>query len=336
MRNRVQAIRIPETSMRTIAAAILALAVLAPPVQAASSACGGSPVPEEQALADAELANLDAQEVAKRHDELHDARRKALLERLICSDQELSGLNSDMNNAYWAALKRAGRYNTVALRADQRDFEEGSIQGLDYRLNGVLADSEPKGEYDHGENRAHGRKAAIKDLRARMTDRIKVLKAFEPDRESFEGEWRSQSGRLEIAKDGKGYKVSAFMNTFGWTRHWCRLEGAARREDGGLIADAQGVNGKPKQLRLRLKGAGLTSEALESGEGYFCPRGGDLDKTAYFIPVRRGEADAEKDTDKENDKKADNGREKNRHKARNKKEGGGGLLGLLPLPGRSR
>ena len=50
--------------MRTIAAAILALAVLAPPVQAASSACGGEPVPEEQALADAELANLDAQEVA--------------------------------------------------------------------------------------------------------------------------------------------------------------------------------------------------------------------------------------------------------------------------------
>ena len=81
--------------MRTIAAAILALAVLAPPVQAASSACGGEPVQEEQVLADAELANLDAQEVAERHGELHDARRKALLERLICSDRELSELDSE-------------------------------------------------------------------------------------------------------------------------------------------------------------------------------------------------------------------------------------------------
>lgn len=321
--------------MRTIAAAVLALSLLAHPVQAASSACGGKPVPEEQALADAELANLDAQEVAKRHGELQDALRKALLERLICSDSGLSDLNSDMNKAYWAALKRAGRYNTVALRADQRDFEEGSIQGLNYRLNGAPADSEPKEEDDHGENRAHGRKAAIKELRARMTDRIKVLKAFEPDRESFEGEWRSQSGRLEIEKDGTGYKVSAFTNTFGWTRHWCRMEGAAHREDGGLVADAQGVNGKPKQLRLRLKGAGLTSEPLESGEGHFCPRGGDLDKTAYFIPVRRGAADMEKDTDKEKVKNRDV-RENNRHRARNKKEGGGGLLGFLPLPGRSR
>ena len=322
--------------MRTIAAAVLALCVLAHPVQAASSACGGEQVPEEQALADAELANLDAQEVAKRHDELHDARRKALLARLICSDSELSDLNSDMNKAYWAALKRAGRYNTAALRADQRDFDEGSIQGLDYRLNRAQADSEPKGDDDRGENRGHGRKAAIKELRARMTDRIKVLNAFEPGRESFEGEWRSQSGRLEIEKDGTGYKVSAFTNAFGWTRYWCRMEGAAHREDGGLVADAQGVNGKPKQLRLRLKGAGLTSEALESGEGYFCPRGGELDKTAYFIPVRHGEADAEKDTDKAKDKNGDKDREKNRHKARNKKEGLGGLLGLLPLPGRSR
>ncbi len=169
-----------------------------------------------------------------------------------------------------------------------------------------------------------------------MTDRIKVLNAFEPNREGFEGEWRSQSGRLEIAKDGTGYKLSAFTNAFGWTRHWCRMEGAAHREDGGLVADADGVNGKPRQLRLRLKGAGLTSEALESGEGYFCPRGGELDKTAYFIPVRRGEADAEKDMDKEKDKNGDKDREKNRHKAGNKKKGAGRLLGFLPLPGRSR
>jgi hypothetical protein len=331
MRNRVQAIGIPETSMRTIAAAVLALSVLAHPVQAATSACAGKQVPEEQALADAELANLDAKEVAKRHGELHDARRKALLERLICSDSELSELNSDMNKAYWAALKRAGRYSTVALRADQRDFDEGSIQGLDYRLNGVQADSDSGAEDDHGKDPAHGRKAAIKELRARMTDRIKVLNAFEPDREGFEGEWRSQSGRLEIAKDGAGYKVSAFTNAFGWSRHWCRMEGSAHREDGGLVADARGVNGKPRQLRLRLKGAGLTSEALESGEGYFCPRGGELDKTAYFIPVRHGEADAEKDMDKEKDKN----RDKDRGKNRNKKKGAGGLLGLLPLPRRS-
>lgn len=319
--------------MRIIAAAILTLSVLAHPVQAASS-CDGEPVPEEQALADAEQANLDAQEVAKRHGELHDARRKALLERLICSDSELSKLNSDMNKAYWAALKRAGRYSTVALRADQRDFDEGSIQGLDYRLNDAPPDSEPKPEDDHGEDREHGRKAAIKELRARITDRIKVLNAFEPDREGFEGEWRSQSGRLEIEKDGAGYKVSAFTNALGWTRHWCRMEGAAHREDGGLVADAQGVNGKPRQLRLRLKGAGLTSEALESGEGHFCPRGGELDKTAYFIPVRRGEADSGKDMDKEKDRNRD--KDKNRHKAGNKKRGSGRLLGFLPLPGRSR
>ena len=259
--------------MRTIAAAILALAVLAPPVQAASSACGGEPVPEEQALADAELANLDAQEVAKRHGELHDARRKALLERLICSDQELSELNSDMNKAYWAALKRAGRYNTVALRADQRDFDEGSIQGLDYRLNGAQADSDSGGEDERGENRAHGRKAAIKELRARMTDRIKVLKAFEPDREGFEGEWRSQSGRLEIAKDGAGYKVSAFTNAFGWTRHWCRMEGAAHREDGGLVADAQGVERQAAATALAPQGGWAYERSPGIRRGVFLSEG---------------------------------------------------------------
>ena len=268
--------------------------------------------------------------------ELHDARRKALLERLICSDSELSKLNSDMNKAYWAALKRAGRYNTVALRADQRGLRRRR-PGLDYRLNDAPADSEPKPEDDHGENRGYGRKAAIKELRARMTDRIKVLNAFEPDREGFEGEWRSQSGRLEIAKDGTGYKVSAFTNVFGWTRRWCRMEGAAHREDGGLVADAQGVNGKPRQLRLRLKGAGLTSEALESGEGHFCPRGGELDETAYFIPVRRGEADAGKDMDKVKDKNGDKNREKNRHKAGNKKKGApADSSSIFASPGRSR
>ena len=169
-----------------------------------------------------------------------------------------------------------------------------------------------------------------------MTDRIKVLNAFEPDREGFEGEWRSQSGRLEIAKDGAGYKVSAFTNAFGWTRHWCRMEGAAHREDGGLVADAQGANGEPRQLRLRLKGAGLTSEALESERGISVRGAGN--STRPPISSRSGTARrmVEKDTDKEKDKNADKDREKNRHKAGNNKKGSGRLLGFLPLPARSR
>ncbi len=319
--------------MRNIAAAavlapfVLALSVLAHPVQAASPGCGAETLPEKRTLSDAELKSLDAQEVVKRHDELESARSKAQMERLVCSDSELSNLNSDMNKAYWAALKRAGRYNTVALRADQRDFDEGSIQGVDYRLNDALPDADPKGEDDHGENRGYGRKAAIKDLRARIADRINALNAFEPDREGFVGEWRSQSGRLEIAKDGKGYKISAFTSTFGWTRYWCRVEGTAHLEDGGLVADALGANGKPQQLRLRLKGAGLASETLRSGDGYFCPRGGELDRTAHFIPVRHGEADAEKDKNKD--------KAKSRDAAGAKKDSAGGWLGLT-RPGRSR
>ncbi len=284
--------------MRYITAAAIALSVLTGSATAASSSSGCKPVPEEQGPSETELRELDAQEVARRQEQRVRARRKALLEWLICSDKELPDLDSGMNKAYWDAIKRAGRYSTVALRNDQRAYDEGSLEGVDYLLN----DAPPKAasrDGERGEGRSYGRGAAIKELKRRFSDRIKVLNAFEPDREGFEGEWRSQSGRLEIAKSGTGYKISAFTSTFGWTRYWCQAEGLARLGDSGMVADAKDSKDKPQQLRLRLKGAGLTSETLETGEGDFCPQGGELDKTVYFIPVRHALAEADKDQDKD-------------------------------------
>ncbi len=281
--------------MRFIATAAIALSVIAGPALAAPSSSGCKPVPEEQGLTEMELRELDPQEVARRQEERVRARRKALLEWLICSDKELRDLDAKMVKAYWDAVKRAGRYSTVALRNDQRAYDESSLEGVDYLLNDAAPKANSKQGGERGEGRRYGRGAAVKELKARLSDRIKVLNAFEPDRDGFEGEWRSQSGRLEIKKSGSGYKISAFTSTFGWTRYWCQAEGLARLGDRGMIADAKDPSNKPRQLRLRFKGAGLASHTLGTGEGDFCPQGGELDKTVYFIPVRPLLAEADKD-----------------------------------------
>jgi len=320
-------------SMRYTAAAAIALSILAGPALAASSSSGCTPVPEELRLPESELHELDAQEVARRQEQRVRTRRKALLEHLICSDKELSDRDSEMNKAYWDAIKRAGRYSTVALRNDQRAYDEGSLEGVDYLLNDATPKADSKGEGERGEGRSYGRAAAIKELKARIADRIKVLNAFEPDREGFEGEWRSQSGRLEIAKSGTGYKISAFTSTFGWTRYWCQAEGQAHLADSGMIANAKDTSDKLQQLRLRLKGAGLTSETLETGEGDFCPQGGELDKTVYFIPVRHSLMEADKDKDQDKDQAKARHRHAHTHAPAPRRRGPGGLFGLLTPAG---
>jgi uncharacterized protein len=51
---------------------------------------------------------------------------RSLLERLICSDPELSKLDAEMNGAYQTAVRRAGQKNATTLRADQRAFNKHS------------------------------------------------------------------------------------------------------------------------------------------------------------------------------------------------------------------
>lgn len=304
--------------MRSIGLVIITTLLLTQPGQGASSSkCGTELTSEEQQVFAAELAKLNSLEVARRRDRL----KKARLDHLVCSDEDLSDLNSEMNSAYWDAMKRAGRYNTVALRYDQREFEDGSWQGADRVLSASAESADGSGD---------GRKAAVRELKERIKERIKVLKAFEPEREDFEGEWRAESGRVEITKDGSGYKVSVAIGAGDGVRRGCRAEGTARVEDGGMVADTQDANSKLRRLRLRLKGGGLTGEILEAGEGDACTQG---DETVYFIPVRRGLGDTEEKKDEEKEKSAD--RDKDKGRRRERKAGPGGLLGLI-LPTRTR
>lgn len=213
----------------------------------------------------------------------------SLLERLVCSDEELARLDVEMSKAYAAAMKRAGHAGNAALLADQRDFNKDSLQGVEYRLNEASPDAEPAEE--DLPNGGYGRKAAIADLAWRLQERIAVLNAFEPERAGFEGLWRSQSGQAKIEKDGTGYKVSIRTSTFGWSRYWCEAEGRAHLEGGSLIVEAPTPLEKMEKLRLTLGGGGLASQMVEeAGRGY-CPRGGELDKTVHFLPVGPGGAE---------------------------------------------
>jgi hypothetical protein len=307
--------------MRSLGAFAVIFLALAQQAQAApASKCGAELSSDEQRVFAAESAKLDSQEVARRRDRL----KKARLDHLVCSDDELSDLNSEMNSTYWAAMKRAGRYNTAALRYDQREFEEELWQGADSFLSGAAVS---------GDDSNDSRKAAIKDLKERMKDRIRVLKAYEPEREDFEGEWRSESGRVDITKDGAGYKVSVAIGAGDGVRRGCRVEGTARIEDGDVIADTEDANKKQRRMRMRLKGGGLAGEILDAGDGDLCIRGEEMDRTVYFIPVKRGTADADEKKDDEKEKSVDRGNERSRRRVRN--TGPGGLLGMI-LPTRSR
>jgi uncharacterized protein YecT (DUF1311 family) len=220
---------------------------------------------------------------------------RSLLERLICSDPELSKLDAEMSGAYWTAVRRAGQKNALALRADQRAYNKHSLQGVEYRLNEASPDAPPQSGAGDSQDHVYGREAAIGALKWRMTGRIKVLKAFEPVRDGYEGQWRSQSGQLHIKKTPAGFKVSASTSTFDWSRYRCEVDGTGHLEGASMVVDALGVNEEPRQLRLTPTRAGLRSELLEIGDGhFFCRRGGELDHTMYFIPVRADLADAEK------------------------------------------
>jgi hypothetical protein len=303
--------------MRSIVAITIVFWVLAaarPALGVSSAKCGSGLTSAEQQVVAAEVAKLDAREVTLRRSVL----KKARLDSLICSDDELSDLHGEMNEAYWAAMKRSGRYNTAALRYDQREFEEGAWDEADR----LMADA--------AEGNEEGRKGAAKDLRERLRDRIKVLKAFEPERRDFEGEWRSETGRVEITKEGSGYKVSVAMGVADGVRRGCQGEGSARIEDGGMIAETKAANSKPRRMRLRLKGGGLTGEILEAGDGDACIRGDDFDKALYFIPVRRGLEEAGEKKAEGRTKRAD--RERGRRRQSQGISGPGALLRSI-LPG---
>jgi hypothetical protein len=213
----------------------------------------------------------------------------SLLERLVCSSEELARLDVAMSKAYSEAMKRAGHARSAPLLADQREFNKDSLQGVEYRLNEASPDAGP--QPDGLPNSGYGREAAIADLAERLEDRIRVLDAFEPDRAGFEGLWRSQSGHASIEKDGKNYKVSIRTSTFGWSRYWCEAEGNAHLEGGILIAEALTPLEKTGKLRLTLTAGGLTSQMAAEVERGFCPRGGELDKTVHFLPVGPGGAE---------------------------------------------
>ena len=87
----------------------------------------------------------------------------SLLERLVCSDEELARLDVEMSKAYAAAMKRAGHAGNAALLADQRDFNKDLLQGVEYRLNEASPDAEPAeedlpngGVWPQGGNRGFG------------------------------------------------------------------------------------------------------------------------------------------------------------------------------------
>jgi hypothetical protein len=294
--------------MRFIGVFAVILGVLALPEQAASRAkCGAELAYQEQSLLAAEAEQLDAQQLLLRRDQL----KKARLDQLLCSESELIGLNKEMTSAYWDAMKRAGRYSTAALRYDQREFEESCWQAADR----LLSDGSGEG----------GRKAAVSDLKERLGDRLKVLKAFEPERVNFEGEWRSVSGSVEITKEGREYKVSVDIGAADGVQRGCRAEGTARLEDGGVVADTLDANRKQRRMRWRLKGGGLAGEIVEAGDGDVCIQGEDTDRSVYFIPVR---PDADEGGDKKAERKA---RARSRRSGRG--QGLGGVLGSI-LPGR--
>ena len=93
---------------------------------------------------------------------------------------------------------------------------------------------------------------------------------------------------MHIGKSPDAFKVTIFTSTFGWSRYWCEVDGAGRVDGAGMIVDALGVNEKPQHLRLTRASGGLKIEARGDGDGFFCPRGGELDKETYFIPVQPG------------------------------------------------
>jgi hypothetical protein len=304
-------IQIPVFSMRAIGLfAVLFVVLSAAGQSAARTKCGTDLASEEQSVLAAETAGLDAQELALRRDQL----KKARFDQLVCSDSELTSFNRDMAGAYWDAMKRAGRYNTAALRYDQREFEQACWQAVDRLLSENAA--------GNGEN-TEGRKAAVADLKERLSDRVKVLNAFEPERTKFEGEWRSASGSVEITKEGADYKVSVAIGAADGVQRGCRAKGKARVEDGGVIADTLDANSKQRRVRLRLKGGGLTGEIVEAGEGDVCIQGEDTERAVYFIPVRPGATDAE---EKQDHRRARSGT----RRARRDQSIGGMLNSILP------
>jgi hypothetical protein len=166
---------------------------------------------------------------------------------------------------------------------------------VEYRLNYASPDAPPQSGAGDAQDHVYGREAAIWALKWRITERIKVLIAFEPVRDGYEGQWRSQSGELQIAKTPAGFKVSASTSTFDWSRYGCEVDGTGHLEGASMVVDALGVNQEPRQRRLTRTGAGLRSELLGTGDAhFFCLRGGELDHTVYFIPVRVDLADAKK------------------------------------------
>jgi hypothetical protein len=150
---------------------------------------------------------------------------RSTIERLICSDPDLSRLDVEMNDAYRRAIKRVRSKDSAAIREDQREYNLHSLQGVKHILNDVPPDVPRKTNGDDKTYSAFGRDAAIDGLKLRMEERIQVLRAIEPDRTGFVGHWRSQSGTLDIAQTATGLKVTAETSTFGWTRYWCQVEG---------------------------------------------------------------------------------------------------------------
>jgi len=209
----------------------------------------------------------------------------SILEQLICSEDALTKLDVELNQAYSMALKRIGPRNALALRSDQRAYVIGTADGVKYRLNDASPEVGGRVPDNRTENSFFGRQAAVAALKWRTEIRIRVLKSIEPNRKGFEGLWRSQSGHVEIAKAEKGYTVSARTSMFGWHRYWCEAEGEAHLEGNSLILNATATDGSEAKLRITRVGTGLAVKTITSGGRGFCPRGGDLDKSAYFVPI---------------------------------------------------
>ena len=180
----------------------------------------------------------------------------------------------------------------------------------------------PEGEDERGENQVHGRKAAIKELRARMTDRIKVLKAFEPDREGFEGEWRQPGpGGSKSRRTAQAIRFRPLRTPLAG-----RAIGAGWKEPrtgrmAAWLPKPRASTPSRGSCACASRGLGLRAKPWNPERGISVRGAGSSIRPPIWPRMRRGEADAEKDTDKEKDKNADKGRDKNRHKAGNKKEG---------------
>jgi uncharacterized protein YecT (DUF1311 family) len=198
--------------------------------------------------------------VAKPAGPSFDCRRaQGSVEKAICRNPDLAGLDRAVDRAYRAALQRLGdRPARQALEKEQRLFLKAREVALDHP--------------DYG-------------LAAFLKDRREFLDSILPPSQGFEGTWRNGFGEITIVRKPDGsFQVSA-GNGEWITAHWlCEYDGTGRVVDESLEITPSEPDIEWEMILAR-NGSALRLTERPKGESSvqppYCGHRGSLDG-AYF------------------------------------------------------